>query len=49
MLEVIYPVAVTLMVLAFLPKEKGYTYKLAAATLSSIVSTVTGIKFLWLI
>ena len=52
-LEVIYPVAVTLMVLAFLPREraKDFTYKLAAAaaTLSSLASTVTGMKFLWLI
>lgn len=52
-LEVIYPVAVTLMALTFMPKEraKGYTHKLAAAaaTLSSLVSTVTGMKFLWLI
>lgn len=52
-LEVIYPVAITLMVLAFLPRKsaQGRTYKLAAASasISSLVSVVTGMKFLWLI
>ncbi len=52
-LEVIYPVAITLMVLAFLPREsaQGRTYKLAAASasISSLASVATGMKFLWLI
>ena len=52
-LEVIYPVAITLMVLAFLPGEtaQGITYKMAAASaaVSSLASVAAGMKFLWIL
>ena len=52
-LEIIYPAAITLMILALLPQKNTYrfTYILPVSTslVFSIVSTAAGISFLWVI
>ena len=52
-LEILYPVAMTLMVLAFLPRPDGchhmYSFSVTAAFCFSIVALVTDLDFIWIL
>lgn len=52
-LEILYPVAMTLMVLAFIPRTDGchhmYSFSVTAAFCFSIVALVTDLDFIWIL